>query len=225
MRVPMLVLLSLVVSAVGDESCSEEDVAMLQVSRGCTQQYPGCNNNGNNMNIGGNGGWKNSATDCQNWCSSTSGCVGWTYIDSNQGTTKQCWLKDSGVQCNGGQCDQNTQYTTYVSGYCGGECGGPGPSPTPSPSPSPSGGCSPISNCNNNGNNMNIGGNGGWKNSATDCMTWCTSTSGCTGYTYIDSNQGTTKQCWLKTNPQCCSHDDTQYSQYWSGFCGGSHAC
>merc|ERR1719291_351607 len=177
------------------------------------------------MNIGGNGGWKNSATDCQNSCSSTSGCVGWTYIDSNQGTTKQCWLKDSGVQCNGGQCDQNTQYTTYVSGYCGGECGGPGPSPTPGPSPSPSGGCSPISNCNNHGDNLNIGGNGGSKNSATDCMNWCTSTSGCTGYTYIDSNQGTTKQCWLKTNPTCCTHDNDQYSQYSSGFCSGSQAC
>jgi len=224
----LLVFCLLLGSAFGEDTCNigQEDGSLLQVRdvRGvCSRQYEGCNNQGHNLGKRP----ASDATTCQAACAAESTCMGWTFINSNNGVTTQCWLKDSGVLCpgQGMQCNQNDQWNQYWSGFCHGTCGS-GPTPTPPPpTPSPSGGCSrQYQGCNNQGRNLG-------KRSASDattCQAACAAESTCMGWTFINSNNGVTTQCWLKDSGVLCPgqgmqcNQNDQWNQYWSGFCHGA---
>ncbi|CAK0809211.1 unnamed protein product [Prorocentrum cordatum] len=222
-RASLLVAFSLLALAAGDdESCSSgaEEAALLQTgnSQGksiaahaaragssCAPALPGKNND---------------ASSCEQLCGSTGGCQGWTFIQSKQTPTKQCWLKDANLYCPAQ--DNTDQYNTYTSGFCNGACSSPGPTPSP---PSPGYECaSPLSGKNNGGSNMGSSPGSGYTGDASSCEQLCGSTGGCQGWTFIQSKQTSTKQCWLKdANLYCPAQDNTdQYNTYTSGYCRGA---
>ncbi|CAK0809212.1 unnamed protein product [Prorocentrum cordatum] len=158
-RASLLVAFSLLALAAGDdESCSSgaEEAALLQTgnSQGksiaahaaragssCAPALPGKNNGGSNMGSSPGSGYSGDASSCEQLCGSTGGCQGWTFIQSKQTPTKQCWLKDANLYCPAQ--DNTDQYNTYTSGFCNGACSSPGPTPSP---PSPGYECaSPLS--------------------------------------------------------------------------------
>ncbi|CAK0819525.1 unnamed protein product [Prorocentrum cordatum] len=113
-------------------------------------------------------------------------------------------------------------YNTYTSGFCNGACSSPGPTPSP---PSPGSECaSPLPGKNNGGSNMGSSPGSGYGGDASSCEQLCGSTDGCQGWTFIQSTQTSTKQCWLKdANLYCPAQDNTdQYNTYTSGFCRGA---
>ncbi|CAK0809210.1 unnamed protein product [Prorocentrum cordatum] len=115
-RASLLVAFSLLALAAGDdESCSSgaEEAALLQTgnSQGksiaahaaragssCAPALPGKNND---------------ASSCEQLCGSTGGCQGWTFIQSKQTPTKQCWLKDANLYCPAQ--DNTDQYNTTTA--------------------------------------------------------------------------------------------------------------
>ncbi|CAK0819521.1 unnamed protein product [Prorocentrum cordatum] len=190
-RASLLVAFSLVALAAGaDESCSSgaEEAALLQTgnSQGrsitahgaragssCAPPLPGKNNGGSNMGSSPGSGYGGDASSCEQLCGSTGGCQGWTFMQSIQTSTKQCWLKDANLYCPAQ--DSTDPYNTYTS-------------------------------------------------DASGCEQLCGSTDGCQGWTFIQSIQTSTKQCWLKdANLYCPAQDNTdQYNTYTSGFCRGA---
>ncbi|CAK0819520.1 unnamed protein product [Prorocentrum cordatum] len=237
-RASLLVAFSLVALAAGaDESCSSgaEEAALLQTgnSQGrsitahgaragssCAPPLPGKNNGGSNMGSSPGSGYGGDASSCEQLCGSTGGCQGWTFMQSIQTSTKQCWLKDANLYCPAQ--DSTDPYNTYTSGFCNGACSSPGPTPSP-PSPGPE--CaSPLPGKNNGGSNMGSSPGSGYGGDASGCEQLCGSTDGCQGWTFIQSIQTSTKQCWLKdANLYCPAQDNTdQYNTYTSGFCRGA---
>ncbi|CAK0819518.1 unnamed protein product [Prorocentrum cordatum] len=170
-RASLLVAFSLVALAAGaDESCSSgaEEAALLQTgnSQGrsitahgaragssCAPPLPGKNNGGSNMGSSPGSGYGGDASSCEQLCGSTGGCQGWTFMQSIQTSTKQCWLKDANLYCPAQ--DSTDPYNTYTSGFCNGACSSPGPTPSPpspgpecaSPLPGKNNGCEPVLPC------------------------------------------------------------------------------
>jgi len=70
-----------------------------------------------------------SADDCCSHCSTTDGCVGYTWVHANQ----ECWLKSSVGPARDDGCGG-----CVTSGTFSAPAPAPTPAPTPSPSPSPS---------------------------------------------------------------------------------------
>ena len=77
-----------------------------------------CDNGGTNLPISPGANYHGDANGCQSLCSTTSGCVAWTFLESNQGTgIKQCWVKSSWAVPQGPSCS-GQQYNHATSGWC-----------------------------------------------------------------------------------------------------------
>ena len=77
-----------------------------------------CDNGGSNLPSSPGSNYGGDAGSCQSSCSTTSGCVAWTFLESNQGTgIKQCWLKNS-VDVSEGQPCSGQEYNSATSGWC-----------------------------------------------------------------------------------------------------------
>merc|ERR1711924_521887 len=97
---------------------------------GMCETSVGKNNDGTNLQSSAiNTG---SAEDCCSHCSTTSGCVGYTWVHANH----ECWLKSSVGPARDDGCGGCVTSGTYSAPA---PAPTPTPTPTPTPSPSPSG--------------------------------------------------------------------------------------
>merc|ERR1712151_552404 len=119
------------------------------------------------------------ASSCQDLCARDSTCRGWTFMKATNSDTKQCWLKDSNLDCSAPDADQ--QWNTYTSGFCNGECSGP----TPSPSPPSSECAAPLPGKDNHGNNMASSPRDSFTGDASSCQDLCARDSTCKGWTFM----------------------------------------
>jgi len=122
--------------------------------------------------------------------------------------TKQCWLKDSNLDCSAPDADQ--QWNTYTSGFCHSAC------TSLASSSGPSYYCGGIWNGNNNwGSNYD----GPIVNTDTDnCKRLCgmSGSNKCTGWTVTNNNE-----CYLKTGVADMQDDPgVQGSGYCYPSCG-----
>jgi len=93
---------------------------------GTCETSVGKNNDGTNLQSSAiNTG---SADECCSHCSTTSGCVGYTWVHANH----ECWLKSAVGPARDDECGGCVTSGTYSA-----PAPAPAPTPTPSPSPSP----------------------------------------------------------------------------------------
>jgi len=101
--------------------CSGPTPSPSPPSSECAAPLPGKDNRGNNMDSSPRDSFTGDASSCQDLCARDSTCKGWTFMKATNSDTKQCWLKDSNLDCSAPDADQ--QWNTYTSGFCHSACG------------------------------------------------------------------------------------------------------